>query len=247
VSALLRIIELKKNFGSVEVVRGVSFEVARGQVVSVVGDNGAGKSTLMKCITGVYHADEGEIWFDGERRRIAHPGESRALGIEMIYQDLALAGQQDVASNIFLGREPLKQLPGIPIRFVDRVRMEREAEGIIERLGARVGSVRRRTDRLSGGQRQSVAIARALTFQPKLVIMDEPTAALAVREVEHVLDLIRELRRQEIAVILISHRLTDVFEVSDRIITLRQGEVIADEPVAETSMRKVVAHIVGAA
>jgi ABC-type sugar transport system ATPase subunit len=213
VSALLRIIELKKNFGSVEVVRGVSFEVARGQVVSVVGDNGAGKSTLMKCITGVYHADAGEIWFDGQRRRIAHPGESRALGIEMIYQDLALG----------------------------------EAAGIIERLGARVGSVRRRTDRLSGGQRQSVAIARALTFQPKLVIMDEPTAALAVREVEHVLDLIRELRRQEIAVILISHRLTDVFEVSDRIITLRQGEVIADEPVAETSMRKVVAHIVGAA
>jgi ABC-type sugar transport system ATPase subunit len=247
VNALLRVLGLKKNFGSVEVVRGVSFEVARGQVVSVVGDNGAGKSTLMKCITGVYHADEGEIWFDGERRRIAHPGESRALGIEMIYQDLALAGQQDVASNIFLSREPLKQLPGIPIRFVDRVRMEREAEGIIERLGARVGSVRRRTDRLSGGQRQSVAIARALTFQPKLVIMDEPTAALAVREVEHVLDLIRELRRQEIAVILISHRLTDVFEVSDRIITLRQGEVIADEPVAETSMRKVVAHIVGAA
>lgn len=246
-SALLRIVDIKKNFGSVAVLRGVSFEVARGQVVSVVGDNGAGKSTLMKCITGVYHADEGEIWFDGERRRIAHPGESRALGIEMIYQDLALAGQQDVASNIFLGREPLKRLPGVPIRYIDRARMEGEAEGIIERLGARIGSVRRRTDRLSGGQRQSVAIARALTFQPKLVIMDEPTAALAVREVEHVLDLIRELRRQEIAVILISHRLTDVFEVSDRIITLRQGEVIADEPAAETSMRKVVAHIVGAA
>jgi simple sugar transport system ATP-binding protein len=247
VDPLLSVVALKKNFGSVAVLRGVSFEVARGQVMSVVGDNGAGKSTLMKCITGVYHADQGEIWFDGHYRRIAHPGESRALGIEMIYQDLALAGQQDVASNIFLGREPLKRLPGVPIRFIDRGRMEREAEAIIERLGARVGSVRRRTDRLSGGQRQSVAIARALTFQPKLVIMDEPTAALAVREVEHVLDLIRGLRRQEIAVILISHRLTDVFEVSDRIITLRQGEVIADEPVAETSMRKVVAHIVGAA
>jgi ABC-type sugar transport system ATPase subunit len=127
VSALLRIVELKKNFGSVEVLRGVSFEVARGQVVSIVGDNGAGKSTLMKCITGVYHADEGEIWFNGQHRRIAHPGESRALGIEMIYQDLALAGQQDVASNIFLGREPLKHLPGLPIRFIDRSRMEREA------------------------------------------------------------------------------------------------------------------------
>jgi ABC-type sugar transport system ATPase subunit len=125
--------------------------------------------------------------------------------------------------------------------------MEREAEAIVVRLGARIGSVRLRTDRLSGGQRQSVAIARALTFKPRLVIMDEPTAALAVREVNHVLELIRELRQQKIAVILISHRLTDVFEVSDRIVTLRQGEVVASEPVADTSMNRVVAHIVGAA
>jgi len=244
--ALLRAVDLQKRFGTVEVLRGVTFEVARGQVVSVVGDNGAGKSTLMKCITGIYHADGGEIWFDGERRRIGHPGESRALGIEMIYQDLALAGQQDIAANIFLGREPVRKLAGLPIRLLDRARMERDAGRIIERLGARIPSVRYRTDRLSGGQRQRVAIARALTFQPKLVIMDEPTAALAVREVGHVLELIRELRRQDIAVILISHRLTDVFEVSDRIITLRQGEVIADEPVAATSMNQVVAHIVGA-
>ncbi len=243
---LLRLVDMRKSFGSVEVLRGVGFEIGRGEVVSVVGDNGAGKSTLMKCITGVYHVDSGEIWFDGALRKISHPGESRALGIEMIYQDLALAGQQDVAANIFLGREPMRKVAGLPIRLIDRPRMERDAAAIIERLGARVGSVRYRTDRLSGGQRQSVAIARALTFQPKLVIMDEPTAALAVREVGHVLDLIRELKRQDITVILISHRLTDVFEVSDRIITLRQGQVIADEPVADTSMSRVVAHIVGA-
>jgi ABC-type sugar transport system ATPase subunit len=247
VDPLLRVVNLRKNFGSVEALRGIGFEVGRGEVVSVVGDNGAGKSTLMKCITGVYLPDAGEIWFDGVERKIIHPGESRALGIEMIYQDLALAGQQDVASNIFVGREPLRKLPGLPVRIIDWPRMERDAEAIIERLGARIGSVRYRTDRLSGGQRQSVAIARALTFQPRLVIMDEPTAALAVREVEHVLELIRELKRQGITVILISHRLTDVFEVSDRIITLRQGQVIATEAVSETTMTRVVSHIVGAA
>jgi simple sugar transport system ATP-binding protein len=152
---------------------------------------------------------------------------------------------QDVASNIFLGREPTRSILGIPI--IDRGRIEREAQTMIERLGARVPSVRLPVGVLSGGQQQSVAIARALTFRPKLVIMDEPTAALAVREIEHVLDLIRTLRDQGIAVILISHRLTDVFAVCDRIVALRQGQVIADERTAETSMNAVVAHIVGAA
>jgi simple sugar transport system ATP-binding protein len=245
---LLEVIGLKKSFGSLEVLRGVSFGVGEGEVVSLIGDNGAGKSTLMKCITGAYRYDAGEIRFAGERREITHPAESRAIGIEMIYQDLALAGRQDVASNIYLGREPVRALlPGVPIRFIDRARMERDAAALIERLGAVIPSVRSRTDRLSGGQRQSIAIARALTFEPRLVIMDEPTAALAVREVAHVLDLIRQLKRQGISVVLISHRLTDVFEVSDRIVTLRQGRVIADELVSETSMSRVVAHIVGAA
>jgi ribose transport system ATP-binding protein len=243
---LLRIRNLKKHFGSVDVLHGVSLDVGRGEVVSVVGDNGAGKSTLMKCITGVHQADTGEIWFDGEERRIGSPADSRRIGIEMIYQDLALAGQQDVASNVYLGREPLRKVPGLPIRLIAWSRMEQDAAAIIARLGARVPSVRSRVDRLSGGQRQSVAIARALTFEPRLVIMDEPTAALAVREVAHVLDLIRELKRGDISVILVSHRLTDVFEVSDRILTLRQGSVIADEAVAETSMNRVVSHIVGA-
>jgi ABC-type sugar transport system ATPase subunit len=243
---LLRLVELRKSFGSVEVLRGVSLEITKGEVVGLVGDNGAGKSTLMKCVTGLYQTDSGEIWFSGKRRIVNHPRESRRLGIEMIYQDLALAGRQDVASNIFLGREQTWKFPGLPIRLIDWGRMEEDAEAIIQRLGARIGSVRMRADRLSGGQRQSVAIARALTFQPRLVIMDEPTAALAVREVNHVLELIRELKRQGIAVILISHRLTDVFEVSDRIVTLRQGEVVASEAVADTSMNRIVSHIVGA-
>jgi simple sugar transport system ATP-binding protein len=246
-SEILRAENIVKRFGAVTALEGVSLRLDQGEVLGILGDNGAGKSTLMKCITGVYRSDAGEIWFDGQRRTVLHPRDSRALGIEMIYQDLALAGRQDVASNIFLGREPMWKVPGLPIRLIDWRRMEREAEAIVLRLGARIGSVRLRTDRLSGGQRQSVAIARALTFKPRLVIMDEPTAALAVREVNHVLELIRELRGQKIAVILISHRLTDVFEVSDRIVTLRQGEVVASEAVADTSMNRVVAHIVGAA
>src|SRR6185503_15362370 len=156
------------------------------------------------------------------------------------------ARMQDVASNIFLGREPTKSLLGLPIRMIDRARIEQEAEAMIKKLGARVPSVRHPVGKLSGGQQQSVAIARALTFNPKLVIMDEPTAALAVREVEHVLDLIRALKRDGISVILISHRLTDVFSVCDRIVVLRQGQVIADDATRDTSMNAVVAHIVGA-
>jgi ABC-type sugar transport system ATPase subunit len=241
--SLLELDDVKKNFGTVEALRGVTFAVEAGSVVGLVGDNGAGKSTLMKCITGIYRADGGSIRFDGQSILGADPGEIRRRGVEMIYQDLALAPQQDVAANIFLGREPTKG----PFGAIDKARIEAEAAAMIQRLGARIPSVRYQVGQLSGGQQQSVAIARALTFEPKLVIMDEPTAALAVREVDHVLDLIRELRRQDIAVILISHRLTDVFAVCDRIIALRQGRVIAEEATAETTMNTVVAHIVGAA
>jgi ABC-type sugar transport system ATPase subunit len=243
--SLLELVDVRKSFGSVEALRGVTFSVEAGSAVALVGDNGAGKSTLMKTITGVHRPDQGSIRFGGESLVGVDPGEIRRRGIEMIYQDLALAKMQDVASNIFLGREPTRSILGIPI--IDRGRIEREAQAMIETLGARVPSVRLPAGVLSGGQQQSVAIARALTFQPKLVIMDEPTAALAVREIEHVLDLIRTLKGQGIAVILISHRLTDVFAVCDRIVALRQGQVIADERTEETSMNIVVAHIVGAA
>jgi ABC-type sugar transport system ATPase subunit len=245
--SLLELDDVRKSFGSVEALRGVTFAVEPGEVVGLVGDNGAGKSTLMKTITGVYQPDDGAIRFAGVPLAGKHPGEIRALGIEMIYQDLALARMQDVASNIFLGREPTRRVLGSPIRIIDRARIEREAEVMLKKLGARVPSVQYIVGQLSGGQQQSVAIARALTFNPKLVIMDEPTAALAVREVEHVLDLIRTLKAEKIAIILISHRLTDVFAVCDRIIALRQGTVVADDPIARTSMNDVVAHIVGAA
>ncbi len=244
--SLLELDDVRKNFGTIEALRGISFAIEAGSAVGLVGDNGAGKSTLMKCITGIYRADGGSIRFAGNMIGRADPGEIRKRGIEMIYQDLALAPQQDVAANIFLGREPTKRVLGLPIARIDRDRIEAEAEEMIKRLGALIPSVRYQVGQLSGGQQQSVAIARALTFEPKLVIMDEPTAALAVREVDHVLDLIRELKRQGIAVILISHRLTDVFAVSDRIIVLRQGQIIADETTGTTSMSAVVSHIVGA-
>ena len=243
--SLLELKDVRKTFGAIEALRGVTFSVETGSAVALVGDNGAGKSTLMKTITGVYKPDSGDIRFGGVSIVGRGPGEIREAGIEMIYQDLALARMRDVASNIFLGRELTRSVLGV--RLIDAKQMRSEAQAMIARLGARIPSVAQMTGQLSGGQQQSVAIARALTFNPKLVIMDEPTAALAVREVEHVLDLIRTLKRDGISVILISHRLTDVFSVCDRIVVLRQGEVIADDSTRETSMNSVVAHIVGAA
>ncbi|MER3552955.1 MAG: ABC transporter ATP-binding protein [Meiothermus sp.] len=244
---LLELRGVTKRFGPVEVLKGVSFSLERGEILGLLGDNGAGKSTLMKIITGVYSLDGGEVVFDGKTVSYPHhnPREARNFGIEMIYQDLALAKQQDVAANIFLGQEPVYRFLGL-WPMVDKGKMEEEAQAAISRLGARIPSVKYPVGQLSGGQQQSVAIARALTFGPKLVIMDEPTAALAVREVEHVLELVRELKRQGISVILISHRLPDVFAVTDRILVLRQGTVVADERTAQTSMSNIVAHIVGA-
>ena len=244
--SLLEISNISKRFGAVQVLNGVDLMVEAGSVVGLVGDNGAGKSTLMKVITGIYRADDGDIRFAGEPILNLPPGERRERGIEMIYQDLALAKQQDVAENIFLGREPVKRLLGVIPGFVDKARMDREALAMIERLGARIPSIHRPVGMFSGGQQQTVAIARALTFNPKLVIMDEPTAALAVREVESVLALIRQMRAEGLAIILISHRLNDVFEVTDRIVVLRQGRIAADLQTKATQMREVVSYIVGA-
>ena len=243
---LLSISNVTKRFGAIQVLNGVNLEIEAGTVTGLVGDNGAGKSTLMKTITGIYAIDEGTITFNGQDVAGLAPGERRERGIEMIYQDLALAKQQDVASNIFLGREPRRRPLGFMPWIVDKAKMDAEARKMIDRLGARIPSVHRPVGLFSGGQQQTVAIARALTFNPKLVIMDEPTAELAVREVESVLNLIRQLKSEGIAVILISHRLNDVFEVTDRIVVLRQGRIEANLQTAQTQMREVVSHIVGA-
>lgn len=244
--SLLTIKGVTKGFGAVQVLNGVDLTIGAGSVVGLVGDNGAGKSTLMKTVTGIYGVDAGEISLNEVRINDAAPGARREMGIEMIYQDLALAKQQDVAANIFLGREPVKRAFGFLPGYVDRARMDREALKMIDRLGARIPSIHRPVGMFSGGQQQTIAIARALTFNPKLVIMDEPTAALAVREVESVLKLIRQMRDEGIAVILISHRLNDVFEVTDRIVVLRQGRIDADLVTKDTQMHEVVSYIVGA-
>ncbi|MBG6159124.1 simple sugar transport system ATP-binding protein [Labrenzia sp. EL_159] len=244
--SLLELSGVEKSFGPVQVLHGVNLSVEAGEVVGLVGDNGAGKSTLMKTITGVYTTDSGRITFDDQDVTGRDPGERRERGIEMIYQDLALAPQQDVANNIFLGREPTKRFLGILPRFVDKAKIDAQAQEMIDRLGVHVPSIQIPVGMLSGGQQQTIAIARALTFKPKLVIMDEPTAALAVREVESVLNLIRQMQEEGIATILISHRLNDVFEACGRIVVLRRGNVIADLKRNETDMAEVVSYIVGA-
>lgn len=243
--SLLEIRSVTKSFGPVAVLHGVDLSVGAGEVVGLVGDNGAGKSTLMKIVTGMYGADSGAITLDGADILHLSPGERRRMGIEMIYQDLALARQQDVAANIFLGREPVRRILGM--KFVDSAAMKRDAQAMIERLGARLPAINRPVGSFSGGQQQSVAIARALTFDPKIVIMDEPTAALAVREVQGVLDLIRQLKADGIGVILISHRLNDVLSVTDRIVVLNHGRAAANLTTAETDMTQVVSAIVGGA
>jgi len=243
---LLEIKDLSKNFGSIKVIDKVSLTVEKGSVVGLVGDNGAGKSTLMKIITGIHKPSSGSVLLEGQNITSITTSKIRLLGIEMIYQDLALARQQDISSNIFLGREPVKKIFGINLGLVDKKKMDEDSIKIIKDLGANVPSVKYQAGLLSGGQQQTIAIARALTFSPKLVIMDEPTAALAVKEVQHVLDLILKLKSDGISVILISHRLNDIFDVSDRIIVLRQGQIVAEKIKTETSMNQIVSYIVGA-
>ena len=242
----LKIKELSKNFGNIKVIDKVSLTVEKGSVVGLVGDNGAGKSTLMKIITGIHKPCSGSVLLEGQNITSITTSKIRLLGIEMIYQDLALARQQDISSNIFLGREPVKKIFGINLGLVDKKKMDEDSIKIIKDLGANVPSVKYQAGLLSGGQQQTIAIARALTFSPKLVIMDEPTAALAVKEVQHVLDLILKLKSDGISVILISHRLNDIFDVSDRIIVLRQGQIVAEKIKTETSMNQIVSYIVGA-
>ena len=243
---LLEIKELSKNFGNIKVIDKVSLTVEKGSVVGLVGDNGAGKSTLMKIITGIHKPCSGSVLLEGQNITSITTSKIRLLGIEMIYQDLALARQQYISSNIFLGREPVKKIFGINLGLVDKKKMDEDSIKIIKDLGANVPSVKYQAGLLSGGQQQTIAIARALTFSPKLVIMDEPTAALAVKEVQHVLDLILKLKSDGISVILISHRLNDIFDVSDRIIVLRQGQIVAEKIKTETSMNQIVSYIVGA-
>lgn len=240
---------IKKNFGAVQALRGVDLTLRHNEVLGLVGDNAAGKSTLVKVLSGAYIPDEGDIYIEGQKVHIANPEDSRRLGIEMVYQDFALANNLDVASNIFLGREVVRLNLGL-LKVMNKRRMEQEARRLMDRLKIEIDSVRRRVENLSGGQRQAVAIGRATAFNAKVIIMDEPTAALSVAAIGKVLDLIRELKRQGASIIVISHRMEDVFEVADRVMVLRHGRKVGDLPIEGKSLAdvrdEVVARIVGA-
>jgi simple sugar transport system ATP-binding protein len=215
-------------------------------VLSIVGDNGAGKSTLIKVLTGVYHPDAGRILIDGEEVKIDHPDKARALGIETIYQDLALVGTFDLAANFFLGRELYKTYLGGLVRILDKRKMREVAEAIIrDRVGLMIPNPYNPALVMSGGQRQAVAIGRALYAQARLVIMDEPTASLGVEETEKVLQIIRSLKEQGVTVVVISHNLEHVFQVSDRIAVMHSGRVSAVRDQRNTTKAEIVGLIMG--
>jgi fructose transport system ATP-binding protein len=239
---------ITKRYGHITALEGVDFELRASEVMAVVGDNGAGKSTLIKILCGAVQPDEGEILLDGAPVTFASPLQARLLGIETVYQDLAVAPALDIASNLFLGRELRR--PGFAGRFLrllDKPRMRREAERHMAELKFRLPSISHAVEDLSGGQRQGVAVARAAAFARRLVIMDEPTAALGVRETGQVLDLIRAIRERGRPVVLISHNMPNVFEVADRIHVMRLGRRAALTSPARHSMADVVAIMTGAA
>lgn len=243
---ILRAVNLVKRFGGLTAVNDVSLDIYAGEVVALAGDNGAGKSTLIKMISGVYRPDGGHIYLEGKEITMASPLEARGLGIETIYQDLALCENLDATVNIFLGREPTKRLFGI-FKQVDRAHMLAESNKVLDRLDIHIPNLRRPIRQMSGGQRQAVAIARALYWNARLVIMDEPTAALGVPEQRKVHELVGALKRQNVPVIIISHNLQDIFAVSDRIIVMRRGQKVGDVLTAEVTDDDLVAMMVGSA
>jgi ABC-type sugar transport system ATPase subunit len=242
----LSVRNLVKRFGGLTAVNRVSLDVYPGEVVGLVGDNAAGKSTLIKCISGVYQADEGEILFQGQRIHFARPMDSRQAGIETIYQDLALAGNLGVSANIFLGREAKRKYLGGVVHTLDETFMNAASQKVLDTLNIRFANFEERIEKLSGGQRQAVAIARAIYWQAKLMIMDEPTNNLGVVEQRKVLDLIGKLREEQVPVILISHTLPDVFAVTNRIVVMHRGRRVAEKRTSETNSQEIVQYMMGA-
>ncbi|RIV22927.1 sugar ABC transporter ATP-binding protein [Alicyclobacillaceae bacterium I2511] len=236
---------IAKYFGSIRALEHVDFEIYPGEVVAVLGDNGAGKSTFIKILSGVYHPDQGEIRLNGELVRLNSPMDARKKGIETVYQDLALAPQVDVTSNIFLGREMMRKGLLGKIGFLDRKAMRDQVKNMLGQLKASVKSVNQVVDELSGGQRQAVAIVRAVSWGTNLVIMDEPTAALGVEESAKTLELIKEVKSKGIPVIFITHTIPFAFDVADRIVVLRLGKSVVNLMTHDTHMDEVVQWITG--
>jgi D-xylose transport system ATP-binding protein len=243
------VLELKgvsKSFGPVQALSEVDFEVKPREVVALVGDNGAGKSTLVKTIAGIHSADDGQILFEGNEVKISGPTDAVNLGIATVYQDLALCDNLDVVENLFLGREEIGEGPARFTRSLDEASMEQQTGDLLENLAVTIINLRTEVGTLSGGQRQQVAIARSLLGEPKMVMLDEPTAALGVRQTAQVLELIKRLRERGLGVVVISHNLAEVFEVADRVFVLRLGRKAALMATDEASQEEVVAAITGA-
>lgn len=245
-SPVLQMRGISKRFGAVQALSDVDFEVYPAEVVALVGDNGAGKSTLVKTIAGAYKPDEGEYIFNGKVVTINSPRDATDMGIETVYQDLALCDNLDVVANLFLGRERVRPLvPGV-VPVIDELMMEREARRVLDELHVRIPSVRRPIAALSGGQRQSVAVARSVMWNSQVVLLDEPTAALGVEQTQQVKELILRLREKGLGVVVISHNLADVFDVSDRIVVMRLGRRITTFNTRDVSSDQVVSAITGA-
>ena len=234
---------ITKYFGTITALENVNLKVHAGECLGVVGDNGAGKSTLMKVLSGLYKPSSGSLFFEGNEKVLESPRDSQNLGLEMVYQDLALAGNLPIGENIFLGREPIKNI-GM-MKLLDFKKIKELTDAHLGKLKINVKSSDQKVEELSGGQRQAVAIARSTAFDAKVVIMDEPTAALAIKEVGKVLDLINSLKKTGVGVIVISHRMDDIFTVCDRVMALFQGTNFAEAELAKTSRDEVIGWIMG--
>ena len=234
---------ISKYFGTITALENVNLSVREGECLGVVGDNGAGKTTLMKVLSGLYKPSKGDLYFNGNKEILESPRDSQNLGLEMVYQDLALAGNLPIGENIFLGREPTKNLGFF--KMLDYKKIKEMSEAHLEKLKIHVKSADQKVEELSGGQRQAIAIARATAFNSKLVIMDEPTAALAIKEVGKVLDLINNLKRIGVSVIIISHRMDDIFAVCDRVMAIFQGTNFAESELSKTTRDEVIGWIMG--
>ncbi|MDA9682643.1 ATP-binding cassette domain-containing protein [Candidatus Pelagibacter sp.] len=234
---------ITKYFGTITALENVNLKVHEGECLGVVGDNGAGKSTLMKVLSGLYKPSSGALFFEGKEHVLDSPKDSQNLGLEMVYQDLALAGNLPIGENIFLGREPTKNIGFL--KFLDFKKIQEMTSAHLEKLKINVKSADQKVEELSGGQRQAVAIARSTAFNAKVVIMDEPTAALAIKEVGKVLDLINKLKSTGVGVIVISHRMDDIFTVCDRVMALFQGTNFAESQLDKTSRDEVIGWIMG--
>ena len=242
---LIQMKNISKRFGFVEALKGVNFNVYPKEIVGLVGENGAGKSTLIKILVGVHPPDEGEIFFEGKKVNFLSPEDARKHGIEPIYQDLALFDEMSIERNIFAGREPTKSVLG-PLRFIDKQKMREESIKVLRNLDIKLESTKKLVKFLSGGQRQTVAIGRALCFRAKVLVMDEPTAALGINESNRILQLVKRLKEEEgVSVILISHNLHHIFAVADRFTVLRHGEVVGDKKREETNIDEITELITG--